>query len=67
MPTPTERLADQLIKVSGIDDGLAEYVMKRRADGVSWRRIAIQLYRDIDVDVTHETLRSWFLDKDTAA
>ena len=54
-PTPTYRLAD--LQLSG---GLEEYVRSRRVAGRSWRRIALDLLDDIDLDVTHETLRSWF-------
>lgn len=54
-PTPTYRLADLLL-----DDGIDEYVASRRREGRSWRRIALDLLEDINLDVTHETLRSWF-------
>lgn len=50
-------LADHLLP-----DGLEEFVTSRRAAGQSWRRIALEL-RDATgtvIDVTHETLRSWF-------
>lgn len=52
-------LADHLLP-----GGLADFVTSRRDAGKSWRRIALEL-RDATgtvVDVTHETLRSWFLD-----
>ena len=54
-PTPTYRLADLQI-----DGGIEAYVRGKRQAGRSWRRIALDLLDDIDLDVTHETLRSWF-------
>lgn len=40
---------------------VTEYVAEKRADGKAWRVIARDLYLDTngEVDVTHETLRSW--------
>jgi hypothetical protein len=58
--SPTYRLADILL-----GGKLADYVHEARAAGRSWRRIAIDL-RDVtktEIDVTHETLRSWFPDE----
>ena len=47
---------------------LEDYVTGRRAKGHSWRRISLNLRDDIGVDVTHETLRSWYPDgADTAS
>lgn len=60
MQSPTYRLADILLK-----GRLADYVHDARGAGKSWRRIAIDL-RDLtntEIDVTHETLRSWFPDE----
>ena len=53
--SPTRRLADHLL-----DGKLDEYVRSRRAEGMAWRLIARDLWADIGVDVTYETLRSWF-------
>lgn len=53
-PTATYRLADQAT------DGLETFVNERRDAGQSWRRIAIALLQDHDVDVSAETLRGWF-------
>lgn len=57
--TPTYRLADNLL-----DGDLEHIVTEHRADGRSWRWIARDLYDRTGhvVDVTHETLRSWFPD-----
>lgn len=60
--TATQRLADHLL-----DGQLGEYVLSRRAKGDSWRRIALDLRDDIGIDVTHETLRSWYMAEDVAA
>lgn len=55
--TPTRRLADLLLKGT-----LDEFVTSRRATGRSWRLIARDLREATDgqLDVTYETLRSWF-------
>jgi hypothetical protein len=44
--------------------GLTEFVRARRAEGMSWRTITHALWAATngDVDVSHETLRSWFPD-----
>lgn len=57
MPTPNHVLADHLL---GGEGQLAELVDQRRAEGVSWRRIARELEERTGVVVTHETIRSWF-------
>lgn len=61
MATPTQHLADVLLAEYG---GLAAYVNDRRAKGASWRRIALDLrdLTDARIDITHETLRTWFPD-----
>lgn len=56
--TTTKRLADVLL-----DGKLDEYVTERRAAGKSWRRITLDLRDDIGVDITHNTLRSWYPDE----
>lgn len=55
--TPSHRLADVLLPTT-----LAEFVSTKRAAGRSWRLIARDLLEDTEgqVDVTPETLRSWF-------
>lgn len=55
--TPTQRLADALLP-----DGLDLFVVARRAEEYSWRRIASDLARETDwqVDVTAESLRTWY-------
>lgn len=61
--SPTRRLAEMTL---GSD--LEEFVRSRRADKRPWRFIARDLYEatDGEVDLTYETLRSWFPDKPTA-
>jgi hypothetical protein len=56
--TPTYHLANVLL-----NGQFAEWVSERRKAGRSWRRIAIELYEVSDqrIDITHETLRTWFL------
>jgi hypothetical protein len=60
MVTPTRRLADLLL-----EGGLEHFVRSRRAEDRSWRLIARDIWEASDgqVDVTHETLRSWFPDE----
>lgn len=62
--TPTHRLADLLLPTT-----LTEFVQERRATRRSWRLIARDLHQETDgqVDVTAETLRSWFGRNDEAA
>lgn len=57
--TSAHRLADLVL-----ERPLSGWVAERRERGDSWRRIAIDLERDTDgqVTVTDETLRSWFPD-----
>ena len=60
--TATQRLADHML-----DGTLTHYVTSRRSKGVSWRRIALDLRDDVGIDVTHETVRSWYWARDAAA
>ena len=57
--TANQRLADVILGRS-VDD----FVTERREGGKSWRLIARDLYSVTDgqVDVTAETLRSWYPD-----
>lgn len=57
MATPTFKALDHLM---GGDGALTQWVTARRSDGVSWRRIAVELEDETGIDVTHETVRSWF-------
>lgn len=60
MRTALHELAD--LKLGG-DGALKDLVLARRAEGVSWRLIARDVYDATGVDVTHESLRSWFPEK----
>lgn len=42
-----------------LGSSLAELVGERRADRVSWRKIAIEITEKTGVDITGETLRVW--------
>lgn len=46
---------------------LDTYVRTRYEAGRSWRLISIDLIRDTDIDVSHETLRQWYRDEPWAA
>jgi hypothetical protein len=62
--TPTTLLADHLLP-----GGLETFVRDRRARGMSWRRITLEI-RDVTdraVDVTHQTLYLWFRDENGEA
>lgn len=58
--TPLHRLASAIL-----GRPLEEWVRERRADGMSWRVMAHDLYADTDrqVSVSFETLRAWFPDE----
>lgn len=62
MATPTQLAANHLL-----DGKLDEFVGSRRADGRSWRLIARDLHEATGLDVTHETLRTWFVDVERVA
>lgn len=62
--TPTARLADHLLP-----GGLETFVRTRRAAGMSWRRITLEI-RDVTdraIDVTHQALYHWFDDENGEA
>jgi hypothetical protein len=67
VPSPTRRLADLLLGDAG---PLEKFVQERRdaEPKVSWRRIAIELREATSrdgvegVDLTDQTLRTWFPD-----
>lgn len=64
-PSPLFRLADNLL-----EGQLRSFITERRAAGTSWRIISRDLYEATGrrVDVTYETLRTWFLeDREPAA
>lgn len=61
-PSPTQRAANHLL-----DGKLEEFVSMRRSAGRSWRLIARDLMEATSIDVTHETLRSWFRDEAVAS
>lgn len=56
--TPTRRLADTLL-AGRLDD----FVAARRQQGISWRLISRELYDATQLDITHETLRSWYRER----
>lgn len=64
--TATHVLADHLL---GAEGPLEDFVALRRSEGRAWRLIARDLYEatDCKVDVTYETLRSWFPDETVEA
>lgn len=55
-PTPTRRLIEQ-----GLPD-LESWVRSRRPN-TAWRKIATELLALTGIDVTAETLRQWFPDR----
>lgn len=60
--TPKRRLADVLLGIP-----LSEYVAVRRAKGETWRDISYQIRREVDLDISHESLRHWFAADEVAA
>ena len=63
MPTPTQ----QLIELKLGDESLEQFVRSRRATKTAWRHIARDVHEATGVDVTLESLRSWFPDVPTEA
>lgn len=61
-PTPTHRLADLLLGGPG---SLESFVRERRDSGMAWRLVAREVYdaTDQQIDLTYETLRTWFPDR----
>lgn len=50
-----------------LGSSLEDFVRTRRNDGTSWRRITLELRDRTGIDVTHETLRSWYPDPEAVA
>lgn len=65
-PTPTHRLADLILGGPGALEG---FVRERRATGMAWRLVAREVYEATDqqIDLTYETLRTWFPDEPAQA
>ncbi len=61
MASPLRTLVD--LKVDGLDD----FVRSRRDTGKSWRVICNDIRDQTGIDVTYETLRSWFSDEKASA
>lgn len=57
MASDKQRLASRMLRRD-----VGEYVAIKRAEGLSWRRLAQALSKDTrgEVDVTAETLRAWW-------
>jgi hypothetical protein len=53
-PSPTYLLIEQRL-----GKPLADFIGERRPH-TAWRRIAMEILKRTDVDVTYETLRTWF-------
>jgi hypothetical protein len=48
-----------------LDGTLAEFVRNRRQPSTSWRNLAAEIHTLTGVDVSYETLRSWFAESDS--
>jgi hypothetical protein len=57
-PTAMAREVDHLLQEAG-QPPLQTYLAQRRARGLSWRRIAIEVTSLTGVDVSYEPLRQW--------
>lgn len=62
----TQPSATYLLIEERLGEPLAQYVSARRP-GTAWRRIAMEIYSRTGVDVTYETLRTWFADAEEPA
>lgn len=60
-PSPTYQLIEQKL-----GEPLDQFVAKRRP-GTAWRLIAMEIYERTDIDITYESLRTWFTDPERAA
>lgn len=53
----------QLIEAR-LDGTLADYIRDRRPPQATWRQLAADIEEKTGVDVSYETLRSWFADRE---
>lgn len=62
--SPMQRLAS-----IELGEDVVAFIGKRRQAGAAWRIIARDIYEQTGhrVDVTHETLRTWYTDATTAS
>lgn len=59
MPSTMQANIDLLLG----DDDLGDFVRSRRREGLSWRRITLDIYEKTGgAEVTVETLRTWYPD-----
>jgi hypothetical protein len=65
LKTATAQLIDLKLRETG--RSLPTYVKARQLEGFGWRRIAAEIKRDTGVIVSHESLRSWFMQQQDAA
>lgn len=54
MRTPNQRLADILL-----GEPVEDWISRKRAEGLSWRRISLVLRDEKDIDVAPGTLLAW--------
>ena len=54
--SPTRQLAELIL-----NQPIQEWITARRAEGLSWRSLERELYRETDgrVNTTYETIRKW--------
>ena len=62
MASPTQQLVE--LKLGSSLEG---FVRARRDDGISWRRITLEIRDATGVDVADETLRIWYPDAEKAS
>lgn len=47
-----------------LDGTLADYIRNRRPPQATWRQLAAEIHDLTGVDVSYETLRTWFSERD---
>ena len=62
----TDRPAIYLLIEGRLGESLPHFVAERRPH-ISWRRLALEIYKRTEVDVSYEALRTWFSDVERAA
>jgi hypothetical protein len=65
MPSTAKTRLHRLID-ERLNQPLAKFVAARRAERAGWRAIATDIKAQTGIEVSHQALRDWFGDSDTA-
>lgn len=61
--TPTHRLIDHILQAK-TNGNLRQFILRARAEGISWRRLARQVEDITGEEITEVAIQSWFADDD---